>query len=409
MRLTMTLLSLLVFLSCTSPPVSGPPSSDPPPEYDTTDKSINYQTRDTYSFDNGTVFFSNEFPGARMNSVSQTSPLNYQIVIDPENIPINNSAWYSFYILADNEQSIQVTLTYHDGTHRYIPKLSTDGESWQPINSQDYEVNTVENTATLSLQIGPDTLWVSAQELMAVSHMQEWMEGLSQLDFVDLDTIGTSVNGRALVAVEITENPGAGRHVLVIGRQHPPEISGALALRAFMERFAEDDSLSQQFRQNYVISAVPVVNPDGVDEGHWRHNAHGVDLNRDWVNFNQTEPTAVRDHFLQETQQATEPVYFAVDFHSTQSDVFYSLSSDLTTTPAGLMDQWLAAIVEQFPAEAGNISPSGIGLPTSKAFFYSTFKCPAVIYEVGDETSRDYIRAKARFAATALMELLLEL
>jgi predicted deacylase len=405
----MTFLSLLVFLSCSSPQGTGPPSSDPPSGFDTTDKPVHYQTRRTYSFDNGTVFFSNEFPGGRLNSVSQTAPQNYQIGIEPENIPINNSAWYSFYILADDEQSIQVTLTYQDGNHRYVPKLSTDGQGWQPIDSQDYSVNTVENTAALSLQIGPDTLWVSAQELLATSHMQEWMEGLSHLGFVDLNSIGASVNGRELVAMRITENPEAGRHILIIGRQHPPEITGSIALKAFLERLSEDDSLSRRFRQNYVVSAVPLVNPDGVDEGHWRHNAHGVDLNRDWVNFNQIETTTVRDHFLRETQQAGEPVFFAVDFHSTQVDLFYTLSPNLTTTPPGLTEQWLDAIAQQFSGENLNIQPSGIGTPTSKAFFYSTFHCPSVIYEVGDETDREYIRAKARFAATALMELLLEL
>ena len=31
------------------------------------------------------------------------------------------------------------------------------------------------------------------------------------------------------------------------------------------------------------------MNPDGVDLGHWRHNAGGIDLNRDWSVYNQKE------------------------------------------------------------------------------------------------------------------------
>jgi len=305
--------------------------------------------------------------------------------------------------------SSQVTLTYRDGDHRYIPKLSGDGRNWHPIDSEDFQADTLEGTVTLSLQIGPDTLWVSAQELITTANMQEWMRGLSQHDFVELEMIGTSVNGRELTAVEITENPGARRHVLIIGRQHPPEISGAIALKAFMERFVEDDDLSRRFRRDYVISAVPVVNPDGVDEGHWRHNAHGVDLNRDWVNFNQKETRAVRDFFLRRTQQASDPVFFAIDFHSTQTDLYYPLLPEMPTNPPHLLERWLDAIAQHFPEESLDIQPSGIALPTSKAFFYSTFQCPAVIYEVGDETDRELIRAKARYSATALMELLLEL
>jgi len=408
-RLTLTFLLLLASLSCSLPYQSGPAPAEPPAAYDTSDKPVHYQTRRTFSFENETTFFSNEFPGARLNEISQTAPNHFQIEIVPENAPINNSAWFAFQVWSEREQSIEVTLSYRDGDHRYIPKLSGDGRSWHPIDSQDFQADTIEGTVSLSLQIGPDTLWVSAQELTTTANMQEWMLRLSEHDFVELETIGTSVNGRELTAVVITENPGAGRHILIIGRQHPPEISGAIALKAFMERFVEDDDLSRRFRQSYVISAVPVVNPDGVDEGHWRHNAHGVDLNRDWVNFNQKEPTAVRDFFLRRTQQASDPVHFAIDFHSTQTDLYYPLLPEMPTNPPLLLERWLDAIAQHFPEESLDIQPSGIALPTSKAFFYSTFQCPAVIYEVGDETERELIRAKARYSATVLMELLLEL
>jgi len=408
-RLTTTFLLLLVSLSCSLPYQSGPAPSEPPAAYDTSDKAVRFQTRRTFSFENETTFFSNEFLEARLNEISQTTPNHYQIEIVPENAPINNSAWYAFRVWSQDARSIQVTLTYRDGDHRYIPKLSGDGRNWHPIDSEDFQADTLEGTVTLSLQIGPDTLWVSAQELITTANMQEWMRGLSQHDFVELEMIGTSVNGRELTAVEITENPGARRHVLIIGRQHPPEISGAIALKAFMERFVEDDDLSRRFRRDYVISAVPVVNPDGVDEGHWRHNAHGVDLNRDWVNFNQKETRAVRDFFLRRTQQASDPVFFAIDFHSTQTDLYYPLLPEMPTNPPHLLERWLDAIAQHFPEESLDIQPSGIALPTSKAFFYSTFQCPAVIYEVGDETDRELIRAKARYSATALMELLLEL
>ena len=73
------------------------------------------------------------------------------------------------------------------------------------------------------------------------------------------------------------------------------------------------------------------------------------------------------------------------------------------------MDEWLDSIQVHFPFEDLDIRPSGVGLPTSKAWFYPTFGSPAVIYEVGDETDRDLVRAKARVAATELMELLLAL
>jgi hypothetical protein len=77
--------------------------------------------------------------------------------------------------------------------------------------------------------------------------------------------------------------------------------------------------------------------------------------------------------------------------------------------PPNLLDLWFEAMDKHFPGETLDIQPSEISLPTSKAFFYPTFGCPAVIYEVGGNTDRAYVREKARYATTALMELLLAL
>lgn len=400
------LLSLLALLSCSSPTGSEPGPLEPPPEEE---GPIVYQTRTTYAFQDSTVFFSNEFPGARLSDMTTLGQGRYRAVIRPENAPINPSPWYSFKAWAEASQAIQITLSYVDGNHRYDPKLSTDGSTWTRIAPQSYVVNSALGEATLAVQIGPDTLWVSAQELIAVSHMQEWMESLASRDFVVLDTIGLSLDGRELVAVEIGSAANARRHILVVGRQHPPEVTGAIALKAFMERLAEGDSLASRFREVYAVSAVPVANPDGVDEGHWRHNANGFDLNRDWVDFNEPETAAIRDYFLAQAGEGGDQVYVGIDFHSTYSDRFYPLSDSFATNPPNLMEDWLAAIQARFPEEELDIRPSGTSLGTTRAFFYPAFGCPAVIYEVGDDTPREHVRTKARVAAEALMELVLEL
>jgi predicted deacylase len=150
------------------------------------------------------------------------------------------------------------------------------------------------------------------------------------------------------------------------------------------------------------------MNPDGVDNGHWRHNAAGIDLNRDWLYFNQPETRLVSDLFRKLKEQPGARVYFGIDFHSTQEDVFYTLSRDLGTDPPGFTDAWLDAIRRALPDYYVNDEPSGLGSPVSKNWFYQTFGVPATTYEVGDEVDRDQIRRVAVAAAEATMRLLLE-
>ena len=101
----------------------------------TTDKEISPQHKRTIFFSNSGVCASNEFEGARLNDFYQTNDSVYTAVIEPENAPINNSAWYSFKLWSGKEQPIYFNLHYKNGSHRYVPKLSYDGINWDVFDS----------------------------------------------------------------------------------------------------------------------------------------------------------------------------------------------------------------------------------------------------------------------------------
>ena len=75
--------------------------------------------------------------------------------------------------------------------------------------------------------------------------------------------------------------------LFLLGRQHPPEVSGAFAFFAFTETVLGDTELAREFRQRFRVIAIPVLNPDGITGGNWRMNLGGVDLNRDWGKFDE--------------------------------------------------------------------------------------------------------------------------
>ncbi len=403
---------LLLLAGCTGTGVleagNQPASYDPPGATVTTDKTIRPQPRRTIGFRHTGVWASNEFEGARLSDFYLAGDSVYTAVLRPENAPVNNSAWYAFKVWAAHAQTIRLRLTYEDGDHRYVPKLSRDGAAWQPIDPAAYVHDTTDGTATLRLRVGPDTLWVAGQELITSEDFARWTDEMARRPYVAQSVLGTSRQGRPIRRLDITEATEARGYVLVVSRQHPPEVTGTIALMAFLETLAEDDALAHAFRRRFHVVAVPLMNPDGVDNGHWRHNAAGVDLNRDWLYFHQPEARLVRDAFVQLKDQPGSQVYFCLDFHSTQEDVFYTLSRDLQTDPAGFIDAWLDRIRAAFPGYHVNDEPSGLGSPVSKNWFFQTFGAPALTYEVGDEEDRAQIRTLAAGAAEAMMTLLLD-
>lgn len=397
-------LCLLMFVAACEPENPEGLSYDPPDSTNTTDKEISPQDKRIVNFDG--VWFSNDFEGARFTDVTQSNDGAYTVRILPENEPINNSAWYAFQVAADTPQRIQINLVYEGGEHRYIPKLSQDGRTWTPIAADDFSADTTNGTATLYVDVASEPLWIAGQELITSSVLADWTNTLAQKPYVTVDSVGVSKQGRKLSLLTITENPESTDYVFIICRQHPPEVTGQLGCLAFLEAVAADTPLAQQFRQRFQLLAVPLMNPDGVDNGHWRHNAGGVDLNRDWEDFNQPETKQVADFFLALQDNPRNKVHFTLDFHSTQEDVFYTLARHLETDPPGFTDAWLDKIREKQPDYFVNDEPYDLGPPVSKNWFYETFKTPSITYEVGDETDRELLRTISEAGAVGMMELL---
>ncbi len=363
------------------------------------------------------VFMSNDYSGARMNGVARTNDTLISVLITAENLPINPSPWYGFKIWSETEKDLYVKLTYNENAfHRYFPKLSKNGTTWEALDSLKYQAvekiwneRELAESITMQLSVNKDTLWVSAQELITSSVVDSWANELVSNSFVLKSTIGESNEGRPINLLKIGESDDQ-RMIMAISRQHPPEVTGFLAMQAFIETLCADTDLAKRFRATYNTYLVPLVNPDGADNGHWRHNYGGIDLNRDWESFNQPETRAIRDFMQQKVSQTGGRFYFGVDFHSTWEDIFYTITPELAGNMPGLVPNVIAGLEEEFPGYKPNIRPSpGTGNKiNSTAFFFFEFGAESFTYEVGDNTPREFVRKKGEITALKLMEQLLK-
>jgi len=397
------LIVISILLACSS---AKQVSFDFPDPVDTSDKPIKIQERKTYTIRG--VSADNEFPGARLNDFSIINDTLYRAIISPENFPINPSAYYSFRIWSDTTRDISLQLFYTEHEHRYIPKLSYDGKHWIAMHNSDFDTLIAPNIAQMKLRIGPEKLWVSGQEVVASPQITEWTINRAKHKSAHFNTIGKSKLGRDLLHLDIYENSPVGKNtIVVLSRQHPPEVTGYYAMEAFIEEILADSRLSYDFRNSNRILVYPLLNPDGVDEGHWRHNAGGIDLNRDWSKYRQEEVAAVANHIINTTNRDKNKVLVGLDFHSTQQDLYYTLTDDLKTEVYDFKDYWLEGIDNAFDAYTPDDRPFGLNQPITKGWFFLQFGAEGITYEIGDETPRDFVREKGRVAARELMKLLI--
>mgnify|MGYP000173920333 CR=1 FL=1 len=374
----------------------------------TENKEIAIQEKETYSTPSG-VSFSNDFEGARLNGVEQVNDSLFRVEILPENAPINPSPWYAFKLWSEQDKELWIEFTYGEiGFHRYYPKTSLDGVEYTLVDSADFKSDGPRSkTAMLKVEARKDTLWVAAQDLVGTRDVEEWKDKLAALDFVTTEVIGKSTEGRDLEVLKIGTADDK-EMLMVISMQHPPEITGYLAMKAFVETIIEDSPEAEKFRSKHNLYLMPMMNPDGVANGHWRHNLGGVDTNRDWVNMNQPEVKALTQFMESKVEETGGKFIFAADFHSTWEDIFYTINEDLKGNRPGLIPKLIKRSSKRIPGYDPNIRPteSNQRSVTSNSYFFFVHGAESMTFEVGDNTPRDLIRQKGESTAIELMRIL---
>jgi len=332
-----------------------------------------------------------------------------EAMVDPNGIAINDSAWYGFRVAPKKKRSVRVRLDYEGGSHRYDPKISRDGINWTQLSSD--RVKQISDTSVeLSLKPGAHPLFVSAQEIFAPTAHYAWTRKVGERTDATVSEIGKSRQGRAVLQIDVQIEPDKKKpYIVMIGRQHPPEVTGAYALMSYVETILNGSDLSDRFLDEFNLLIIPMVNPDGAENGNWRFNMGGTDLNRDWGPFTQAETQAVRSA-LKRFHSGEDAVAFFTDFHSTKRNLLYTQADDESTVPAMFTRDWIAAVnarldEAEYPYTREE-SPNG-GQPISKNYMYGSFGIPSITYEVGDKTLRPAIDEAAMIFSEEMMTLLL--
>ena len=405
MRNQIFLFGLIIIVIASCKVYQAQPYDFPRP-VDTTTKPIEYQKKKVYDLSKHDIYASNLFDGARLNDFKHIKGELFQATISPENKPINKSPYYAFQIWSKSSKTIELELNYTYAKHRYEPKISRDGINWRILDKSKFRFSKDSTNAFLTLDISADTLWVAGQEVQNSTHVKNWCKAKATNKDAQLSSIGKSKLGKDLWVVDIHNGEIEKKDIIVImSRQHPPEVTGYFAMQAFVDAILEETKLPTDFRKKYRILVFPLMNPDGVDLGHWRHNAGGIDPNRDWAYYNQPENRQIADYIVKTATENKSNVILGLDFHSTYYDVYYTNKGIPKHLP-NFKDYWLEGIHNAI-GEDINERDSNVGSPVSKGWFHTQFGAVGITYEIGDGTPRDYIKVKGKTSAVEMMELLI--
>lgn len=343
----------------------------------------------------GSVHF--DFEGASRSTCYVEDERTISIMVVPEHLPpINPSPWYAFRYKAAEGAKLTVNVRYLGVRHRYAPKWYGRGDP------ASLSVAVAKDGGGIAITLPPGEGVVSGQPLVTSAHYEKLQEQLLQAGNGSTTLLGHSHDGRPVEAVHLG-NADAPRLVILLGRQHPPEVTGATAMDAFSLTIAKLVRSGAIDRNRYQFLIVPLLNPDGVARGHWRANLGGVDLNRDWGAFTQPETRAVVE-WIRRLPAGVRPVLM-LDFHSTNRNLFYVQGEEASPQGKTFLEAWLNGKETAFNGYPFEIEPrdANPGSGTTKNWFHATYGIPAFTYEAGDNTDPAAIRNAAEALATTMI------
>ena len=148
-----------------------------------------------------------------------------------------------------------------------------------------------------------------------INDLSEW----SQSPFVIIDSIGTSVQGRGIWELIISDQHSSltYKRIYIHARTHPGEEESFWVADEIINFLIADTPEAALIRANTIFHIVPMHNPDGVELGYARENANGLDIESGWDDDElQPEVSALQNRFIELSFAIPNPIQVALNMHS---------------------------------------------------------------------------------------------
>lgn len=258
----------------------------------------------------GVVVINTDFPGGNA-LVESNEAGTVQVAPDLR----GDSPWFYWYFDATAKRPGRVNFVFPDKVIGFQngaiglqgPAVSRDrGKTWAWMGTQNVEGSSFYyNFAETGEQVR-----FAVTIPYVESNLTEFLKLNADNSFLKSSVLTKSRHGRDVELLQIGESGSQVTPVLVTARHHATESIASYVLEGFLRAAMSDLPEGVDFRERFVLFAIPFVDKDGVEEGDQGKNRKPHDHNRDYGE-NSIYPEVQAIKKLDEANN----FLFALDFH----------------------------------------------------------------------------------------------
>jgi hypothetical protein len=230
----------------------------------------------------GAVTITTKFPGGNVQ-VERNEGDTVHVAPDLR----GDNPWFYWYFEATATRPGRVTFVFPEKVVGFKngaignqgPAISQDrGETWRWMGTDNVRENTFFHDFTKK----DETVRFAVTIPYVHADLDRFLKKHAGNPHLKASVLTTSRKGRPVPLLQIGK-PGPGvKAVLVTARHHAVETIASYVLEGFLQAAMSDGAVGEEFRKNYVLYAVPLVDRDGVEDGDQGKNRKPVDYNRDY-------------------------------------------------------------------------------------------------------------------------------
>lgn len=229
------------------------------------------------------VIISDQFDSGNIDVIDSTNPKDIKLAIRKDNAS-DFLQWFHFRLEGNVGDRYKISIvnageaSYANGWDGYKVCTSWDRQDWfrTPCAYENgvlsFEIVLVQNSVYFSFF----TPYSHERHLDLLS----WAQGDARCTN---ETLGLTVDGRAMSLLTISETDSPQHKVWLIARQHPGESMAEWFIEGMLHALLDEHNpLARKLLSTTAFYVVPNMNPDGSARGNLRTNAAGANLNREW-------------------------------------------------------------------------------------------------------------------------------